>query len=83
MMETRAWMAYFDSTHFSDKKSYMTFLIWTYRLNDMILGINCKKKRKKVVVARGLNSGQARVEGKAASHRAGSVFVKETGSRFR
>jgi hypothetical protein len=36
-MQTGLWMAYSDSTHFSDKISYKILFISTYRLKDMNL----------------------------------------------
>jgi hypothetical protein len=35
-MQTVAWMAFSDSTHFSDKLSYKIHFISSYHLKDMI-----------------------------------------------
>jgi hypothetical protein len=35
-MQTVAWMAFSDSTHFSDKLLYKTLFISSYSLKDMI-----------------------------------------------
>jgi hypothetical protein len=35
-MQTGSWMAYLDSTYFSDKNSYIKYFISSYGLRDMI-----------------------------------------------
>ena len=39
-------MAYLNSLHFSDRNSYIIFLIWSYQLEDMVLNILQKEYRK-------------------------------------
>ena len=76
MMQTGAWMAYLESTHFSEQLSYMTFQNWSYQLKDMDLNIILQKRKNKT------ERWVCCVEGTGASHWAGSVLVIGKGSGY-